>query len=144
MANTILGAYKNLGLALDLKHVELVVRETFAEVKIKHAGDTRLAKGSTITRVAFDTANDQMVANGLGQATGRLVAKGINSFNLHADKPLVAASFSHAVKHLAAAAVKGQTEHLTTMREKVMIGGLIPAGTGFPAKTPVVRDGVNG
>ena len=68
---------------------------------------------------------------GLQAASGKLVAHGINSPELHADRPLAAASFSYATKHLAAAAVKGLAEPLTTMREKVMVGGLIPAGTGF-------------
>ncbi len=103
-----------------------------------------MAVGSTIARLEFDEVNDRMVEAGLRPATGKLIAGDVNNGERHSGKLLVAASFSHAVKHLAAAAVKGQTEHLTTIREKVMAGGLIPAGTGYPAKTPVECNGGNG
>jgi hypothetical protein len=125
--------YKDNKVELHPKHVELVVREIFFKVVVSVGGDTGLAAGAVLPRAAFDAANDQIAASGLRPATGRLLAYGISSQKLHADRPLVAASFGAAFMHLAAAAVKGQAESITTMRERVMVGGLIQAGTGFQA-----------
>ena len=144
LVKVVQAVYTDNQVAIHPKHVELVVREIFSKLTISDAGGTGLAVGSTITRLAFDAANDRMAEAGLRPATGKLIANDVNSFERHAEKLLVAASFSYGTKHLAAAAVLGQTEHLTTMREKVMVGELIPAGTGFPAKTPVECNGVNG
>lgn len=116
---------------VDPKHVELVLREMFASVRVSDAGDTGLVTSVLVPRLAFDEANDRSVAKGQREAAANLIAVGINSQELHIDKPLVAAGSGRASKHLAAAAVKGRVEKLDSMRGQVMAGGLIPVGTGF-------------
>jgi DNA-directed RNA polymerase subunit beta' len=144
LVKVVWAVYDDSEVEINPKHVALVIREIFSTLTISDAGDTGLAVGSTIARLEFDEVNDRMVEAGLRPATGKLIADDVNNGERHIGKLLVAASFSHAVKHLAAAAVKGHTEHLTTIREKVMAGGLIPAGTGYPARTPVECNGGNG
>ncbi len=123
--------YRQNDACVDPKHVELVLREMFALVRVSDAGDTGLVTSVPVPRMAFDKANDRAVANGQRQAVAKLIAVGINSQDFHSDKPLVAAGSGRASKHLAAAAVKGRSEKLDSMRGQVMAGGLIPAGTGF-------------
>ncbi len=122
--------YASQGQKLNNKHIEIIIRQLFSRVRVIDPGDTDLLPGETIERATFDDANDT-VGRGGTKATAEDLLLGITKISLSTDSWLSAASFQETAKVLINAAVSGKVDRLVGLKENVIIGRLIPAGTGF-------------
>ncbi|MDD5039649.1 MAG: DNA-directed RNA polymerase subunit beta' [Patescibacteria group bacterium] len=123
--------YSSQGQKLNDKHIEIVIRQMFSRVYIKEPGDTSFLSGEIIERTRFVEANDEAKKKGGKPAIGEQLLLGITKASLSIDSFLSAASFQETARVLIDAAVSGKVDHLRGLKENVIIGKLIPAGTGF-------------
>ncbi|MBM6990024.1 MAG: hypothetical protein I3I98_01285 [Mobilibacterium timonense] len=123
--------YKSQGVDINDKHIEVIVSQMLSKYKIEKAGDTGLLPGSMYSRFEVMGANERAVKNGGEPATYERVLLGITKAALATSSFLSAASFQETTRVLTDAAIKGKTDHLNGLKENVMIGKLIPAGTGM-------------
>ncbi len=123
--------YSSQGQNLNDKHVELVVRQMFSRLLINDVGDTELLPGEVITNTQFIDANEKSKGE---TATGDILLLGITKAALTSDSFLSAASFQETARVLIDAAITGRIDHLRGLKENVIIGRKIPAGTGFESK----------
>jgi DNA-directed RNA polymerase subunit beta' len=123
--------YSSQGASINDKHLEVIVRQMFSKVRITESGDTNLLVGETIDISRVREVNDQ--ARELGQVPAKFeqLLMGITKTSLHTSSWLAAASFQETTRVLISAAVTAQTDYLRGLKENVIIGKLIPAGTGF-------------
>ncbi len=129
--NEVLKVYKNNGVDINDKHIEIIVRQMLRMVKVDDPGDTEFLTGSTISLFDFKDANKIMEEKGLEPASGKRVLLGITKASLATESFLSAASFQEQTRVLTDAAVKGKIDGLHGLKENVIIGKLIPAGTGL-------------
>lgn len=120
--------YASQGVALNDKHLEVVVSQMFNHVKIEDPGDTEFMTGELVTRASFDEEAERVLASGGAPATGKLVMLGITKAALKTDSWLSAASFIHTSNVLTDAACSGRVDNLAGLKENVIIGRLIPTG----------------
>ncbi|MFC1625198.1 DNA-directed RNA polymerase subunit beta', partial [Patescibacteria group bacterium] len=120
--------YASQGVALNDKHLEVVVSQMFNHVKIEDPGDTEFMTGELSTRASFDEEAERVLASGGAPATGKLVMLGITKAALKTDSWLSAASFIHTSNVLTDAACSGRVDNLAGLKENVIIGRLIPTG----------------
>jgi DNA-directed RNA polymerase subunit beta' len=120
--------YASQGVAINDKHLEIIVRQMFNHVKIEHPGDTEFMSGELITRSTFDEKNEAAIASGGNPATGKLTMLGITRASLATDSFLSAASFIQTSTVLTDAAASGRVDYLLGLKENVIIGRLIPTG----------------
>jgi DNA-directed RNA polymerase subunit beta' len=131
--------YRQQGVDINDKHIEVIIRQMMRKVKVDDAGDTDLLSGSTVDVIEFEDANAKIrerIANGetdLKEATKTLILMGITKASLATESFLSAASFQETTKVLTEAAIKGEVDHLVGLKENVIIGKLIPAGSGMQA-----------
>ena len=123
--------YRNQGVDINDKHIEVIGRQMLKKVKVADNGDTKLAPGSLVDMYDFEEANKEAKEAGLRQAEGKRVLLGITKASLATDSFLSAASFQETTRVLTDAAIKGKTDDLLGLKENVIIGKLIPAGTGM-------------
>ena len=123
--------YRNQGVDINDKHIEVIGRQMLKRIKIEDGGDTSLLPGSLIDINEFEELNEQMRAEGKQLATGRRALLGITKASLATESFLSAASFQETTRVLTEAAVKGKVDNLIGLKENVIIGKLIPAGTGM-------------
>ena len=123
--------YRNQGVDINDKHIEVIGRQMLKRVKIEDNGDTGLFAGSLIDVNELDSVNEQMEAEGKKPATYKPVLLGITKASLATESFLSAASFQETTRVLTEAAVKGKVDELIGLKENVIIGKLIPAGTGL-------------
>ncbi|MFT8314807.1 MAG: DNA-directed RNA polymerase subunit beta' [Clostridium sp.] len=123
--------YRLQGVDINDKHLEVVVRQMTRKVKVEDSGDTELLPGTMIDIFDFNEANDSIEANGGEPAKGRIALLGITKAALATDSFLSAASFQETTRVLTDAAIKGKIDPLVGLKENVIIGKLIPAGTGL-------------
>ena len=123
--------YRNQGVDINDKHIEVIGRQMLKKVKVADNGDTKLALGSLVDMYDFEEANEEAKEAGLRQAEGKRVLLGITKASLATDSFLSAASFQETTRVLTDAAIKGKTDDLLGLKENVIIGKLIPAGTGM-------------
>jgi DNA-directed RNA polymerase subunit beta' len=123
--------YRSQGVSIHDKHIELIVRQMTSKVRIVSSGDSEYLPGELIDRLKFQRMNDRLIAAGKRPATGRPVLLGITKAALNTDSFLSAASFQHTINVLAQAAIEGKEDPLFGLKENVIIGKLIPAGTGY-------------
>ena len=123
--------YRNQGVDINDKHIEVIGRQMLKKVRIDDNGDTDMFPGSLIDMYEFEDKNAEAVAQGKKPATGKRVLLGITKASLATDSFLSAASFQETTRVLTDAAVKGKTDDLVGLKENVIIGKLIPAGTGM-------------
>jgi DNA-directed RNA polymerase, beta'' subunit, predominant form len=123
--------YRLQGVDINDKHLEVVVRQMTRKVKIEESGDTELLPGTMIDIFDFDEANEKVIAAGGSQAQGKIALLGITKAALATDSFLSAASFQETTRVLTDAAIKGKIDPLLGLKENVIIGKLIPAGTGM-------------
>jgi DNA-directed RNA polymerase subunit beta' len=123
--------YRMQGVDINDKHVEVITRQMLRKVRIEDAGDTNLLIGSLTDRLEFEEANEAAAAQDKVQATASPVLLGITKASLATDSFLSAASFQETTKVLTDAAIKGKVDPLMGIKENVIIGKLIPAGTGM-------------
>lgn len=119
------------GVDINDKHVEVITRQMLRKVRIDDTGDTDLLIGSLTDRLEFEEANEEVKARGGKEATASPVLLGITKASLATDSFLSAASFQETTKVLTEAAIKGKVDPLMGLKENVIIGKLIPAGTGM-------------
>ena len=122
--------YKSQGVDISDKHIEVIVRRMISKMKIVDGGDTDLVEGLSVSLHDFNEANKPVILNGGVPATGRPIMLGITKSSLETDSWLSAASFQETTRVLTEAAIKGKTDELRGLKENVIIGKLIPAGTG--------------
>ena len=129
--------YRQQGVDINDKHIEVIVRQMMRKVRVDEAGDTNLLSGSTIDWNDFKAANREIQARidagetGLNKATCTQTLMGITKASLATESFLSAASFQETTKVLTDAAIKGKVDHLVGLKENVIIGKLIPAGSGL-------------
>ena len=123
--------YRNQGVDINDKHIELIARQMLKKVRVEDNGDTDLFAGSLVDMYEFEDKNKEAEEQGLRPATGKRVLLGITKASLATDSFLSAASFQETTRVLTEAAIKGKTDELIGLKENVIIGKLIPAGTGM-------------
>ena len=123
--------YRNQGVDINDKHIEVIGRQMLKKVRVEDNGDTDMFPGSLIDMYEFEEKNEQAKQEGKRPATGKRVLLGITKASLATDSFLSAASFQETTRVLTEAAIKGKTDDLVGLKENVIIGKLIPAGTGM-------------
>jgi len=133
--------YRLQGVDINDKHIEVMVRQMMKKVKIEEAGDTTLLPGALVDSFEFEAVNNQAIAEGKEPSTAQPVLLGITKASLATDSFLSAASFQETTRVLTDAAIKGKVDPLLGLKENVIIGKLIPAGTGLSRyRSIVLRD----
>jgi DNA-directed RNA polymerase subunit beta' len=130
LINEIQEVYRLQGVRINDKHIEVIVRQMLQKVEIDDPGDTTFLAGEQIDRTEFDHENAKAETEGLRPATARPVLQGITKASLQTNSFISAASFQETTRVLTEAAVSGRIDSLTGLKENVIVGRLIPAGTG--------------
>ncbi len=123
--------YRSQGVNIADKHFEIIIRKMLSRVLVTESGETEFLPGDLIDRVIFEHVNRKLVADGRPPARARQVLLGLTKAALATDSFLSAASFQHTIKILSNAAVRSDEDYLYGLKENVIIGKLIPAGTGY-------------
>jgi DNA-directed RNA polymerase subunit beta' len=132
--------YRSQGVTINDKHIEIIVRQMLRKVRIDQPGDTDLLPTELIDRLDFEEVNDRVLAEGGEPATAQTVLLGVTKASLNTSSFLAAASFQETTRVLTEAAINGSKDHLIGLKENVIIGKLIPAGTGAPANIAAARE----
>ncbi|MEO0293593.1 MAG: DNA-directed RNA polymerase subunit beta' [candidate division WOR-3 bacterium] len=131
LLNEIQEVYRMQGVNIDDKHIGIIVRQMFRKVRIVESGDTTFLEGQVVDAKEVREVNKKIVAEGGQPAIFEPVLLGITHSSLSHDSVIAAASFQHTTKVLLNAALEGKSDYLKGLKENVIIGGMIPAGTGF-------------
>ncbi|HTI15266.1 MAG TPA: DNA-directed RNA polymerase subunit beta' [Dictyobacter sp.] len=123
--------YRNTGVYIHDKHIEVIVRQMLRRVKVDDPGDTELLPNDLVDRFVYADTNARVLAEGGEPATASTVLLGVTKASLNTDSFLSAASFQETTRVLTEAAIEAQTDHLVGLKENVIIGKLIPAGSGI-------------
>ncbi|HEV2128079.1 MAG TPA: DNA-directed RNA polymerase subunit beta' [Thermomicrobiales bacterium] len=123
--------YRSQGVATNDKHIEVIARQMLRKVQVAFPGDTDLLEGDTVDRYSFSLQNEGALVQGGEPATAAPLLLGITKASLETDSFLSAASFQETTRVLTEAAINGKVDHLRGLKENVIIGKLIPAGSGF-------------
>jgi DNA-directed RNA polymerase subunit beta' len=123
--------YRLQGVKINDKHIETIVRQMLRRVRVKEVGDTDFLVGEQVEKGVFDAANERMAAEGKQPAVSEPLLLGITKASLSTESFISAASFQETTKVLTEAAIWGKTDHLHGLKENVIMGRLIPAGTGL-------------
>ena len=123
--------YRNQGVDINDKHIEVIARQMLKKARVEDNGDSNLLPGSLVDINELEDINKKLEADGLRPAVGKRILLGITKAALATDSFLSAASFQETTKVLTEAAIKGKTDELIGLKENVIIGKLIPAGTGM-------------
>ena len=132
--------YRLQGVEINDKHIEVIVRQMLKKIRIETNGDTNFLPGTLIDILEFEDENERLIAEGLEPADGKQVMLGITKASLATNSFLSAASFQETTKVLTEAAIKGKVDPLIGLKENVIIGKLIPAGTGMKRYRSVKLD----
>ena len=128
--------YRSQGVNINDKHFEIIFRKMLSRVQVVDSGDTELLPGELVDLLALDNLNQQMIEAGGRPAKGQPVLLGVTKAALNTDSFLSAASFQHTIRVLSVAAVEGKDDPLLGLKENVIIGKLVPAGTGYRGDNP--------
>jgi DNA-directed RNA polymerase subunit beta' len=123
--------YRSQGVNINDKHFEVIIRKMLSKVQTTRSGDTDLLPGELVDRLVLRQTNERVLAEGGQPATSMNVLLGVTKAALSTESFLSASSFQHTIKVLAGAAIEGKVDRLFGLKENVIIGKLIPAGTGF-------------
>ncbi len=132
--------YRLQGVEINDKHVEMIVRQMLKKIKIEESGDSDVLPGTSMNVLEYNEMNEALIAEGKQPAEGKQVMLGITKASLATDSFLSAASFQETTKVLTEAAINGRVDHLIGLKENVLIGKLIPAGTGMKRYRSVKLD----
>ncbi len=124
--------YRLQGVRIHDKHIEVIVRQMLRWMKITEPGDTRFLADEHVDRWVFEEENDRVIAEGGQPASGEPILLGITKASLNVESFISAASFQETTRVLTEASIAGKTDYLRGLKENVIMGRLIPAGTGFP------------
>ena len=128
------------GVEINDKHVEMIVRQMLKKIRIEESGDSDVLPGVSMDVLDYNEMNEKLIAEGKRPAEGKQVMLGITKASLATDSFLSAASFQETTKVLTEAAINGKVDHLIGLKENVIIGKLIPAGTGMKRYRSVKLD----
>ncbi len=128
--NQVQDVYRLQGVIINDKHIETILRQMLKKVEVKETGDSKLLPGEVVDRIKFETMNEELVAEGKKPAVGERVLMGITKASLQTESFISAASFQETTRVLTDAAIKGKVDKLTGLKENVIVGRLVPAGTG--------------
>ena len=131
LLSQVISVYRSQEVVVNDKHVEIIIRQMLKKVRIESAGDTNLLPGEVVDASVYDEENMQVFQNGGVPATAKRILLGITKAALSTTSFLSAASFQETSRVLTDAAIKGKVDHLMGLKENVLIGKLIPAGTGL-------------
>jgi DNA-directed RNA polymerase subunit beta' len=134
--------YRSQGVNINDKHFEIVIRKMMNRVQITSPGDSNYLPGDLVNRLELARVNEDLATNGRRPATGQPVLLGISKAALATDSFLSASSFQHTIKVLASAAIEGKRDDLVGLKENVILGKLIPAGTGSRIDGVIEFEGV--
>jgi len=123
--------YRLQGVEICDKHIEVIVRQMLKKIRVEEGGETELLPGRMVDFLEFEDVNEKAEAEGRKPAEGKRILLGITKASLATDSFLSAASFQETTRVLTDAAIKGKIDHLIGLKENVIIGKLIPAGTGM-------------
>ena len=123
--------YRLQGVEINDKHIEVIVRQMLKKIRVEEAGDSEFLPGTNVDRLEFEDVNEALVKEGKEPATGEQIILGITKASLATNSFLSAASFQETTKVLTEAAIKGKVDPLIGLKENVIIGKHIPAGTGM-------------
>jgi DNA-directed RNA polymerase subunit beta' len=129
--NEVQEVYRLQGVTINDKHIEIIVRQMLRRVRIEEVGDTDFVVGELVDRFLFQEENDKVVAEGGRPATAKPILLGITKASLSTDSFISAASFQETTRVLTEAAISGKVDDLRGLKENVIVGRLIPAGTGL-------------
>jgi len=118
------------GVIINDKHIETILRQMLKKVEVKVSGDSAYLPGEMIDRIKFDIVNEKLAAEGKEIAVGERVLMGITKASLQTESFISAASFQETTRVLTDAAIKGKVDPLNGLKENVIVGRLVPAGTG--------------
>ena len=130
LMNEVLKVYKKVDVRINDKHIGVIIRQMLRKVEIAHVGDTKFILGSQEDKVKFQEENKRVIEAKGAPAVARSKLLGITKASLAIESFLSAASFQETTKVLTKAAIEGKTDHLHGLKENLLIGHLIPAGTG--------------
>jgi DNA-directed RNA polymerase subunit beta' len=130
MIDEVQEVYRLQGVKINDKHIEVIVRQMLQKWEILDSGDTTLLKGEHVDKSEIDAANEKAIAKGDRPATGEPILLGITKASLQTRSFISAASFQETTRVLTEAAVQGKRDKLVGLKENVIVGRLIPAGTG--------------
>ncbi|GAC1299654.1 MAG: hypothetical protein NVSMB1_26300 [Polyangiales bacterium] len=133
LVNEIQQVYRLQGVTINDKHIEVIVRQMLRRVRIKDPGDTTFLVDEQVEKFVFEKENVKVEARGGVPATGEPLLLGITKASLSTESFISASSFQETTKVLTEAAIQGKTDDLRGLKENVIMGRLIPAGTGLPA-----------
>ncbi len=128
--NQVQDVYRLQGVIINDKHIEVILRQMLKKIEVKESGDSKLLPGEIIDRIKFENMNEELVAEGKKPAVGERVLMGITKASLQTESFISAASFQETTRVLTDAAIKGKVDKLTGLKENVIVGRLVPAGTG--------------
>jgi len=132
LVNEIQEVYRLQGVRIDDKHIEVIVRQMLQKVRIEDPGNTTFLEGEHVDRLTVLEENERMIKEGQQPATFQPLLLGITKASLSTDSFISAASFQETTRVLTEAAIQGKVDYLRGLKENVIIGHLIPAGTGMP------------
>ena len=119
------------GVVINDKHIETIVRQMLKKVEIKKPGDSKLLNGELIDKIQLNSINEDLIKQNKKPAEGERILLGITKASLQTNSFISAASFQETTRVLTDSAIKGKTDSLEGLKENVIVGRLIPAGTGF-------------
>jgi DNA-directed RNA polymerase subunit beta' len=131
MVNEIQEVYRLQGVNINDKHIEVIVRQMMRWVKVEDVGDTEFIADEQVDKFRFQTENERVITDGGQPATGRPLLLGITKASLSTESFISAASFQETTRVLTEAAISGKIDYLRGLKENVIMGRLIPAGTGL-------------
>ncbi len=123
--------YRLQGVKIDDKHIEVIVSQMMKKVEVVSAGDSLLVEGDSITKVEFKAINEELISDGVEPAKARPLLLGITKASLTTESFISAASFQETTKVLTQAALEGKKDELRGLKENIIMGRLVPAGTGL-------------
>ncbi len=128
--NQVQEVYRLQGVIINDKHIEVILRQMLKKIEIKESGDSNLLPGEIVDRIKFLNMNESLVKDGKKEAKGERVLMGITKASLQTESFISAASFQETTRVLTDAAIKGKVDKLSGLKENVIVGRLVPAGTG--------------
>ncbi len=128
--NQVQDVYRLQGVIINDKHIEVILRQMLKKIEVKEPGDSSLLPGEVIDRIKFEQLNENLKADGKNPAVGERVLMGITKASLQTESFISAASFQETTRVLTDAAIKGKVDKLVGLKENVIVGRLVPAGTG--------------
>ena len=131
LVNEVQEVYRLQGVVINDKHIEVITRQMLKKIRIEDAGDTSFLPGTQVNKFVFDDENEQVLLEGGKPALGKPVLLGITKASLSTDSFISGASFQETTRVLTEAAINGRTDELRGLKENVIVGRLIPAGTGW-------------